>query len=213
MKGFIYKITNDINDKIYIGKTLSSIEKRFSEHLKDSSRLKNEKRPLYNAMNKYGIEHFNVELIEEVSLENLEEREKYWINFYNSYEKGYNATLGGDGKQLFDYDEIVLQFYQGKLIKDIAADMHCCKDTVAQALALANIDSSTNQRKLASKGLIAKTKDGDIVEIFNSRKEAVLWLQKNNYTTSSDIDTITAVVGRAANGQRKTAYGFQWENL
>ena len=72
--GYIYKITNDINDKIYIGKTEFNIEKRFQEHIKDSEKLyKN--RPLYNAMNKYGIEHFKIELIEETN--NTEEREKY----------------------------------------------------------------------------------------------------------------------------------------
>ena len=53
---YIYKITNDINDKIYIGKTNFSIEKRFQEHCKDAFRKRNEKRPLYNAMKKYGIE-------------------------------------------------------------------------------------------------------------------------------------------------------------
>ena len=45
MNGFIYKIVNDINDKVYIGKTLSSIEKRFEEHQKDS--LKKEKENLF----------------------------------------------------------------------------------------------------------------------------------------------------------------------
>ena len=47
---YIYKITNDINDKIYIGKTLFDIEKRFKEHCKDSRNISNEKRPLYSAM-------------------------------------------------------------------------------------------------------------------------------------------------------------------
>ena len=61
IKGFIYKITNDINDKVYIGKTtLSSVEDRFQEHLKDSQRVRFEKRPLYNAISKYGIENFHI---------------------------------------------------------------------------------------------------------------------------------------------------------
>ena len=41
----------------------------------------------------------------------MNEREKYWIAYYNSYENGYNATLGGDGKHYIDYD-LVLQTYQ-----------------------------------------------------------------------------------------------------
>ena len=57
---YIYKITNDINGKIYIGKTYNSIEKRFKEHCKDRLKRKCEQRPLYSAMNKYGIEHFYI---------------------------------------------------------------------------------------------------------------------------------------------------------
>lgn len=72
--GYIYKIVNDINNKIYIGKTEFNIEKRFKEHCQDSKKGY-ENRPLYKAMNKYGIEHFSIEKIEECN--NLEEREKY----------------------------------------------------------------------------------------------------------------------------------------
>ena len=64
---FIYKITNDINAKVYIGKTLGRIKKRWKEHLKDCKRRKNENRPLYTAMRKYGTEHFKITLIEECS--------------------------------------------------------------------------------------------------------------------------------------------------
>lgn len=77
MKGKIYKIYNDVNDKLYIGKTVSSIEKRFQEHCDDSKKERCEKRPLYNAMNKYGIEHFFIELIEECDLKELSEKEIY----------------------------------------------------------------------------------------------------------------------------------------
>lgn len=47
MNGYIYKITNDINDKVYIGKTLLNIEKRFLQHKNDSRRIRLEVRPLY----------------------------------------------------------------------------------------------------------------------------------------------------------------------
>lgn len=53
---------------------------------------------LYKAFNKYGIENFTFEIIEEIEDEGLlSEREKHWITYYNSFEKGYNMTLGGDG--------------------------------------------------------------------------------------------------------------------
>lgn len=70
---FIYKITNDINQKVYIGKTEKSIKERFKEHCRDYKYPRYEKRPLYAAMKKYGTEHFHVELVEET--DNPEERE------------------------------------------------------------------------------------------------------------------------------------------
>lgn len=102
----IYKITNDINDKVYIGKTNLSIEKRFKEHCDDSKRDRYEQRPLYRAMNKYGIEHFHIEEIENCLPEEASDKEIYWIGYYHSYTEGYNATIGGDGKILYDHSAI-----------------------------------------------------------------------------------------------------------
>ena len=213
MNGFIYKITNDVNDKVYIGKTLSSIEKRFQEHKKDSSRPYMENRPLYRAMNKYGCDHFQIELVEESSIETLSQREEYWIDFYNSYENGYNATKGGDGKQLYNYEAIVEGFLSGKLMNELAVEFECCVDTISAALHLANIDSRLNADKKASKGIVAKTMSGETIQEFASRKDAVKWLQDNNFTKSDNRDNIIATIGRVANGQRKSAYGMKWENL
>lgn len=66
---YIYVITNDINNKQYVGKTNNSIEQRFREHINDSKKERCEKRPLYSAMNKYGIEHFLVKELEQCSEE------------------------------------------------------------------------------------------------------------------------------------------------
>ena len=63
--GFIYKITNDVNGKVYIGKTLNTVVSRWKEHCHDKDRRNMENRPLYRAMNKYGLEHFSIETIEE----------------------------------------------------------------------------------------------------------------------------------------------------
>ena len=65
---YIYKITNLINGKIYVGKTSNTIEERWHEHIHDSTKEKCEKRPLYDAFNKYGISNFQIEQIEEIEL-------------------------------------------------------------------------------------------------------------------------------------------------
>lgn len=80
---YIYKIENDINGKLYIGKTEFSIEKRFKQHCSDAFKDRCEKRPLYAAMRKYGVEHFHISLIEET--DKPEERERYWIEFFSFF--------------------------------------------------------------------------------------------------------------------------------
>ena len=94
---FIYKIVNDVNNKLYIGKTTKTIEERFKQHLKKAKDKVN--RYLYDAMNHYGIDHFSVSLIEECTDNIVDERERYWIAFYHSNDKnfGYNMTEGGEG--------------------------------------------------------------------------------------------------------------------
>lgn len=95
LNGNIYKITNKINGKVYIGQTIHSIEYRFSKHCLKSQ---NGCVVLHNAITKYGKENFKVELIEEVPIEKLDEREIYWISYYKSTNRkfGYNILLGGN---------------------------------------------------------------------------------------------------------------------
>lgn len=212
MNGFIYKIFNSVNDKVYIGKTLSSIEKRFQEHKKDSSRDTENIRPLYRAMNKYGCDCFFIELVEEVPIEHLSEREQFWIEYYNSYHNGYNATLGGDGKQLYDYNAIITRFLDGRLVKELAEEFGCCTETICKVLKLEGFNPKENTIKSISKSLAAYKND-QLIQEFSSRMEAVKWLQINGYTKSTNRDNINAAIGRAANGQRKSAYGLQWKNL
>ena len=147
MKGFIYIIKNDINDKVYIGKTLlPTIEERFQEHLKDSKREDKQHRPLYNAINKYGSSHFYVELIEECDIEILSQQEQYWINFYSSYSKGYNATLGGEGSPKYNYQELVNAYLKGYLVTEIAQEFECDKDTVRKALLNSGIKNTRSNQ-------------------------------------------------------------------
>ena len=93
----IYKIQNKINNKIYIGQSIE-VEERIKEHKRIPFR---ENRPtyfysLYSDMRKYGIENFSFEIIEECKKDELNKKEEYYIQQYNSFQNGYNQTPGGD---------------------------------------------------------------------------------------------------------------------
>ena len=90
----IYKITNNKNGMIYIGQT-NNIERRYKEHfIWDQSN----KQYIDQVIWELGKENFSFEIIEECELAKLDEREKYWIEYYNSFYEGYNKTKGGSGE-------------------------------------------------------------------------------------------------------------------
>ena len=89
----IYKITKKQNGKSYIGQS-NDIERRFSEH-----KYKRDT-PIEKAIQKYGSDAFAFEVIEECQLDQLDEREKYWIKYYNTFKGfGYNCNEGGGNSQ------------------------------------------------------------------------------------------------------------------
>ena len=87
--GYIYKISNDINKQLYIGfTTQSNIQIRFKQHI--NAALNNNSTELHQAMKNLGVEHFKITLLEECPNNNIEQREKYWIQYYDSCNNGYN---------------------------------------------------------------------------------------------------------------------------
>ena len=99
--GYIYKIINIKNQKIYIGQTIKKRPTdRFSQHKYLALHPQQEKNIsyLHRAMKSDGIDNFKFEIIEQVDNLLLNEREKYWIKQYNSLApNGYNLTVGGQG--------------------------------------------------------------------------------------------------------------------
>jgi len=86
--GKIYKITNNINNKIYIGCTINTIEQRFSEH-KSRCKTQTHKSKLYNSFRKYGVDNFSYRVLEELgqnaTQQLLDNREIHFIKEYNTY--------------------------------------------------------------------------------------------------------------------------------
>lgn len=134
--GFIYKITNQVNNKIYIGQTVKSVQKRFTQHKNNSNKEYFSQIVLYKAFNKYGFENFKCETIEEVPNDKLDEREKYWIEYYDSYFNGYNSTLGGRATQLYNWDieDIIEKYYALKSARAVAKELGCDHSTIDRIL-------------------------------------------------------------------------------
>lgn len=99
--GYIYKITNISNHKMYIGQTTKvRPTDRFSQHKYLSTHPEQEKyiSVLHAAMNKYGVDNFIFEIIQQIDNNLLNEKEIFWINYYNTIvPNGYNLTKGGQG--------------------------------------------------------------------------------------------------------------------
>jgi len=96
MNSLIYKIENQVNGKVYIGQTTQPLSHRKSEHF---SRLKENKRQhkLYQAMRKYGKSNFLFsEIANVLNVEDLDRVEIDLIEQHNSFNRGYNATIGGN---------------------------------------------------------------------------------------------------------------------
>lgn len=139
MEGKIYKITNKINGKVYVGQTTKTLEERFQKHCWGTT--KNDKYHLNvaikKAIKKYGKENFTIKLIEETETSKLDEREVYWISFYDSYNKGYNCTLGGQNGATrkcrlswSEENEVIEAKYLGFSIKEIGEVYNIDRTTV-----------------------------------------------------------------------------------
>lgn len=87
----IYKVTNKVNGKVYIGQSVD-IGRRWRQHMTAEDDIY-----FHKAIQKYGVENFEWEVIEKCKKSELDERESYWIEYYDSFNKGYNCTRGGDG--------------------------------------------------------------------------------------------------------------------
>lgn len=207
-KGYIYKITNKLNNNLYVGQTSRSINERFAEHLRDAFN-KTSNQPLYSAIRKYGKEAFMIELLEECSSDIINEREIYYINTLDSYNNGYNATLGGEGKPVNNYETIVQEFLaSGKSIATYSKEHNMKEVTLRNALNNLGLMNKyremhpefNNRFNTISVNMLDK-ETNLIIKTFNSINDAI---KKLNIT--KDKGHIKAV----CQGKRNSAYGYKW---
>lgn len=129
----IYKVTNKTTNECYIGQAMD-IRRRWAAHVSVAQRIKENRcidkerqSPFDVSLSQHGWTAFTWEIIEVCSREKLDEREQYWIEYYDSYRHGYNATKGGQGfnKEKPDYVDTIK-----KLLKDTKLPLQEIADEV-----------------------------------------------------------------------------------
>lgn len=209
--GFIYKVTNNINGKVYVGKTVGSVDRRFLEH-KWEANTDAKGRPFHEALVKYGAENFVLETIEEVDNSKLDEREKYWIDLNRSYigfpdSKGYNATIGGDGTIKEDYSAIVEDYLKTGSKDQTARNMGCCAETVRNACKAFGVET---KQKCAGRCIKRISEDGTVTEYSSIRRASEEIASTNKCSPQTVRKRITFLINQK---KKKKAYGYYWKSL
>lgn len=219
--GFIYKIINKVNNKIYIGQTITTINTRMNKHYSQANSNKNIT-GIDAAIRKYGKENFIVEQICECPNEDLDEQERYYISKYDSFNNGYNLTTGGQkGSTTLGLkdNEIIDKYKELKYISKVAEYYNCCEKTISNILHNNNIDIFTHptienlsKGKKFQKG--EKVKSVRIIElnlVFSSLTECSQWLIDNKYSKANSMEMARKSLSRALNGERATYCKLHFE--
>ena len=235
MSGIIYLITNLINSKVYVGQTRMTLKARWNKHctIANSDPCAT---GVDGAIRKYGKKNFTCEVIKTCPIEELDKWEIYYIQFYHSYQrdnanKGYNLTLGGGGGWIYDFDidEIISMCNNGLSLKEIAAQYHCCPQTISARLRAENIDIKSlfsnwckshpeSWENNLSKGHRFTSQDNnkavrikELDKIFPSLAECSQWLIDNHYTKAATMDAVRKSLSRHLNGERNSYLKMHFE--
>ena len=217
----IYKITNKINKKVYIGQTIKDPEERWEEHKKRAySNYPNEqKKPLYLAIRKYGIKNFEFKVIQKniKTREELDKAEIYWIHFYNSYLHGYNATFGGQGhREILPIQEIIEDYHKTRSMNKTGKNFGIACDTVSSILKAAGVKPYTFRQSAGKR--IKISKDGFSKE-FDSVKDCAEWFVEQGIPRTKNPESVRTSLKqvRSKEGNNKDRppyyYGYLIEDI
>lgn len=206
LKFTVYKIYNDINEKVYVGVTSKELSERWKQHLIASRRPSLRHRPLYADMILYGACHFYIEPIAVAnSPSDANILERVWISRLSSFYSGYNLTMGGSGKNYIEPREVLNVWQSGMNAKEIGSVLGYSAAQVADILD--NCGISADDRLVRARGRLSRAfnqvdaESGDVLQTFKSLSDACAYLGK---ASSGHIASV-------CRGERKTAYGFKWK--
>lgn len=222
MYGLIYKVTNLINGKCYIGKTSKTIEERRYEHEYEADNIPSNK-VFHKALRKYSRDSFEWEIIDYGNSDDeLSQKEMFWIDHYKSYigrpdAHGYNMTLGGEGGMGYRHTEEakakMSEHWKGIRVGEnhpMYGRNHTEEARTKMSKAHKGKKLSDKTRKKMSKrmqGVVTNAKpvvqlslNGDFIAEYESAKQAMIVLGVKNASNITEC----------CRGRRKTAYKYKW---
>lgn len=222
MLGLIYIIKNIKNDKVYIGQTTCGLNYRWNQHLKSAMNNYEPTMVIYNAMRKYGIENFFISILEDnIEIEKLNEREKYWIDYYNSkVPNGYNVREGGEDcgrKEVYKIDiktNNIIECYGSATAAAVANNLDLSGLTKACRKEASNCGGfkwsyKENYDRDYIKNIKIKPFKQEIYQIEPSSKEII-----NKFDSISEASQKTGInascISAALSGRYFTSGGFGW---
>lgn len=222
VKGKIYIITNSINDKKYIGQTRESLTKRFNRHCRN---YRDQEGSIDYDILLYEKDFFKIDLIEEVPIEELDEREKYWIKYYDSYKNGYNRTIGGSRGGLYTQEELqnaIEMYYQNFPLKEIKNKIGISRSTITKYINNNNlpkkkitehqIKSNINNVKKATLAKQIPIKNISLNISYSSKKEALKDMIEKGYSKAKDWHNIRSGLDKALKN-KELFLNFKWEYI
>ena len=221
--GVIYKITNSINNKVYIGQTINELQGRWASHKNSHKREDKWGTLIYVAMRKHGVDNFSIQPVEEdIPIDILSSREVFWVKEYDSYTNGYNMTHGGETatsleKSVIAYDLNGNKALEFGSIKTAAESFDIYPSSISKAC------SSTGR---TSQGYIGKYKSDpiqhtdieEVLRISNKKRQIDKYDINGIYVCSYDslsdaakrCNTLSSSIYSACSGIIAKSKGYVW---
>lgn len=211
----IYKITNLCNGKCYIGQTIKPAEVRWKEHRSHAfgKHPNDQNKVLYKAIRKYGLDNFTFEVVQDniKTFEELDKAEIYWINYYNSFLKGYNSNFGGQQyHQILPIKEIIEDYQKTKSARKTALNFGIDHSTVDDILNNSGIQRFSFREAMGKK--IRITKDG-FSKDFNSVKDCAEWFIEQQIPRTKNPESVRASLKDTRRKGTNTYYGYTIQEI
>jgi hypothetical protein len=221
MNGKIYCIRNHINDKLYIGQTIRTVEARFKEHIKVQNY---ETGALHNAIVKHGGESFYVELVEDgiQTMEELNRKEIYYIDYFKSYTEGYNSNTGGAIVANNGVGVYQLDLETGEIIKKFKSSAEAGRETGQCSKNILKCVKGLYQQAGGYRWVRVKEYEGYIHKPLISTEKPVLMIDLITGEVVKEFKSLTEAskkmgvqkgnISSACSGRLDFTGGYKWEH-